>query len=182
MRSNNLKAKLYILSAFILSFIYVMLFFFFPDIKIFITNKILKAMTLIYSGPLVVGVFCYEFNFENIESQLGYFSKGVLLCLYAILTIFTYLLFILLKPTYVNILYPKFNFIFFVYHILFMIVGLLLICVLGSISKFHFSFDYYIFQVLIAKFAFMLSILPLFKDINAYLHLLLIFIKDGKII
>ena len=74
------------------------------------------------------------------------------------------------------------NFIFFVYHILFMIVGLLLICVLVSISKFHFSYDYYIFQVLIAKFAFTLSILPLFKDINSYLHLLLIFIKDAKII
>ena len=174
MNYEKVNAKACLIASVFLGIVYVLIFYFFPSAKENMKYKnidfseLVHALKILYLCLFGLGVSFYKFSFKLLRTKIENIYPKL------VFKILLYITSFLLSKTYISIFDPKPKFIFFVIHILFLIVGIVQNIITEAVFDFHSdNYNHPYLQLILGKFVFILCALPLYVDFLGGVYLLL---------
>ena len=180
MNYEKVNAKACLIASVFLGIVYVLIFYFFPSAKESMKYKnidfseLVHALKILYLCLFGLGVSFYKFSFKLLRTKIENIYPKLIKFLLTVFKILLYITSFLLSKTYISIFDPKPKFIFFVIHILFLIVGIVQNIITEAVFDFHSdNYNHPYLQLILGKFVFILCALPLYVDFLGGIYLLL---------
>lgn len=180
MNYEKVNAKTCFIISVFLGIVYVLIFYFFPSAKESMKyrnidfSELVHVLKILYLGLFGLGLSFYKFGFKSLRTKIANMPPKLIKFLLTVFKILLYITSFLLSKTYISIFDPKPKFIFFVIHILCLIMGIVQNIITETVFEFHSdNYNHPYLQLILGKFVFILCALPLYVDFLGGVYLLL---------